>query len=210
MPNNHMHRSLAFLAALASVVTLIGCAATPPPNQGTSGYRMDPTADSQSEYHVQSLRSPDLIAATDQAAMDIARRLDIVDPSNPPVIVVGQIENRTTAMPHANWQIFPVRLRALLMESAGPRHGLRFVRERTFIERERDREYAGRDAASTATRYQSDADYVLTCEVYDLPSGGTNFFLLDFQLVQLRAAQSGPDVGPGTIIWSKSYEAKFN
>ena len=57
--------------------------------------------------------------------------------------------------------------------------------------------------------YESRADYVLTCEVYDLPRGGTNYYLLNYQLVQLRDAVTGPDVGSGAIVWENSYEVKF-
>ena len=50
---------------------------------------------------------------------------------------------------------------------------------------------------------------MLTCEIYDLPSGGTNYYLFDYQLVQLREAETGPDVGRGAIVWENSYEVKF-
>ena len=83
------------------------------------------------------------------------------------------------------------------------------MRERDYIEAQRDREYGGKDPASTSIAYQSAADYMLTCEVFDLPAGGSQYFLLDFQLVQLRAAASGPNVGPGAIVWENMYEVKF-
>ena len=107
-------------------------------------------------------------------------------------------------MPHKNWQVFLVRLRGLLTNSdTSTRHGMRFVRERSYIEQQRQREYGTTDG------YKSNADYVLTCEIYDLPSGGTNYFLLDYQLVQLRETTSGPNIGPGAIVWENKYEVKF-
>ena len=111
-------------------------------------------------------------------------------------------------MREQNYQVFLARLRSEL-NASGARHGLEFVRERQYIEQQRDREYGGKEPDSTAAAYKSRADYVLTCEIYDLPSGGTNYYLLDYQLVQLRAADTGPDVGPGAIVWENMYEVKF-
>jgi len=194
------------IGLFACLLTLSACN-TPPRNQGTSGTRMDPTSDSRSELGGTTLRSPDLVAATDKMAQDIAQRLDITNRQSPPKIFVGKIENKTGGR-NLNYQAFLVRLRAQL-NSSGAKNGLEFIREREFIETQRDREYGGKDPAATATAYQSRADYVLTCEIYDLPSGGTNYYLLDYQLVQLRDASSGPDVGAGAIVWENSYEVKF-
>src|SRR5690606_29582792 len=119
-------------------------------------------------------RSADLIAATDQMAQDIAQRLDITNRESPPRIFVGLIENKSSQR-NQNYQVFLARPRSQL-NASGARHGLEFVRERAFVEDQRSREYGGKDAASTAAAYQSRADYVLTCEVYDLPSGGANYF----------------------------------
>jgi hypothetical protein len=198
-----MKDSLLRIALAASIASLAACQTGPPPNYGQSGYRMDPSRDSVAELRNQSPRSPDLMEATETMAMDIAGRLDVNNTESPPVIVVGEIENRTS-MPYQNWQVFLVRLRGLLTNSdTSTRHGMRFVRERSYIEQQRQREYG------TDEGYQSLADYVLTCEVYDLPSGGTNFFLLDYQLVQLRETTSGPNLGPGAIVWENKYEVKY-
>ena len=194
------------IVVLAVLGVLAACNA-PPQNRGTSGNRMDPTSDSSAELGSQTLRSADLVTATDRMAQDIAQRLDIANRQSPPKIFVGNIENKTSDH-NQNYQVFLVRLRSQLQES-GAKSGLEFIREREFIETQRDREYGGKDPSATAERYYSRADYVLTCEVYDLPSGGTNYYLLDYQLVQLRDASSGPDVGSGVIVWEKSYEVKF-
>ncbi len=182
---------------------LVACQATAPINRGQSGYRMDPTRDAPSELRTRTLRSADLVTATDAMARDIASRAQVNNVGSPPRIFVGEIENRTSR-PHHNYQIFLTRLRAELM-SSGARHGLEFIRERDFVEQQRYRELGRRAAAGYASR----ADYVLTCDVYDMPSGNTRYYLLDYQLVQLRDAASGPDLGPGAIVWENSYEVKF-
>lgn len=188
--------------------TILTACQTAPPNRGHTGYRMDPTSDSPSEYRNPNLRSADLVTATDRMAQDIASRLDITNWQSPPIIFVGEIENKTRN-PNHNYQVFLARLRAQL-QSSGARHGLEFVRERAFVERQRDREYGGKDPDSTSIAYRSRADYVLTAEIYDLASGATNYFMIDYQLVQLRDAVSGPDLGPGAIVWENMYEVKFH
>ena len=197
------------IAVLTCVLALAACQSGPPRNRGSAGGRIDPTADAPSEYGSQSLRSQDLITATNRMAQDIAQRLDISNRQSPPKIFVGEIENKTSR-PHQNLQLFLTRLRAEL-NSLGPSrsHGLEFIREAKFVETQREREYGTKQADSTAAAYKSRADYVLTCEIRDLPSGGTDYYLLDYQLVQLRDATSGPDVGAGAIVWENSYEVKY-
>lgn len=194
---------------LASVLALGACQSGPPHNRGSGGGRIDPTADAPSEYGSQSLRSGDLITATNLMAQDIAQRLDIVNRQSPPKIVLGQVSNKTSR-PQANFQVFLARLQSLLQQSdSGTRHGLEFIVNRDTMEKYRDREYGNKDSASSAAAYKSRADYVLTCDVYDLPSGGSEFYSLHFILFQMRDASSGPDKGAGAEIWRGMYEVKF-
>lgn len=195
------------IGLLLTVTVLAACQTPPPRNRGMSGGRVDPTADAPSETGSLSPRSQDLIAATDKMARDIARHLDVANRASPPKIFVGQIENKTSGR-HLNYQVFLARLRAQL-NASGAANRLEFVRERQFVESQRHREYGDKEPDSSAEAYRSRADYVLTCEVFDLPSGGTNYYLMDYQLVQLRDASSGPDVGAGAIVWENSYEVKF-
>ncbi len=196
-------RTSAIVMIGLTLPALFACQATAPVNRGQSGYRMDPTRDAHSELHTGTLRSADLVTATDTMAQDIAGRLDITNRASPPRIVVGDIENRTS-MPHKNYQVFLTRLRAQLM-SSGAHNGLEFIRDRSFVERQRAREHG----VESAAEYESRADYVLSCEVWDMSSGGTQYYLLDYQLVQLREAKTGPDLGPGAIVWENKYEVKF-
>jgi hypothetical protein len=202
-----VNSTLQTAVAIGILCLLSACQNRPPKNEGMTGGRMDPTHDAPSEMGTRDLRSADLVNATDKMAQDIASRLDITNRQSPPKIFVGKIENKTSSR-NQNYQVFLTRLRAQL-NASGARHGLEFIRERDFVETQRDREYGGKDADSTAEAYKSRADYVLTCEVMDLPTRGTNYYLLDYQLVQLRDAASGPDVGSGAIVWENSYEVKY-
>jgi small subunit ribosomal protein S10 len=60
------------------VVTLTACQ-TPPRNQGQTGGRMDPTHDSPSELGSTTLKSADLVAATDNMAQKIRIKLKAYD-----------------------------------------------------------------------------------------------------------------------------------
>jgi hypothetical protein len=191
-----------FLAALLP----LGCQSTPQ-NRGQSGGRLDPTHDSLGEVGSTSPRSAELVNSTDKMAQDIAQRLDINNPASPPRIVLGPAENKTS-MPQQNFDVFLARLRAQL-QSSGVRHGVEFIKERRDIEYYRDLEYGGKSPGDSGDEYTSAADYMLVCEVFDLPSAGTNYFLFDFQLVQLRESPTGPNVRPGSIVWENSYEVKY-
>ena len=195
------------IVGLSCTLGSAGCHSTPPANRGSTGGRLDPAHDAPSEYGSNALRSKELVNATDQMAADIASRLDIANAKSPPKIFVGKIENKTSGR-NFNYQVFLVRLRAEL-NSCGSRHNLEFIRDRDFVETQRQREYGTKQADSTAAAYKSRADYVLTCEIYDLPSAGTDYYLMDYQLVQLRDAASGPDVGAGAIVWENKYEVKY-
>ena len=203
-----MYQRVCLALACVGVIALAGCSSTPQ-NRGASGGRMDPASDSPAEYGTLDLKSQDLVTATDKMARDIAQRLDIADRDNPPRIFVGEIENET-GRPERDYQVFLNRLRAQLLAS-GTRHGLDMRRERSFVEQQRSREFGGKEQDKTAAAYRSEAEYVLTCIVQDMPTRGTNYYLLEYQLVQLvDVALSGPDGGPGAIVWSNFYEVKFN
>jgi len=196
-------------AVIAAMLVLGGCASDhPPQNRGTTGGRMDPSRDAPSEMGSLDLRSADLVAATDRMAMDLAAREDINNPRNPPIFFVGPVINETS-QPQQNYQIFVNRLRAVLNASA-PRHGLDIRQDTQFVERMRQLEYGTTRDPESGDQYASPNEYVLTAIIHDLPSRGTNYYLIEYQLVQLEDfAESGPNRGPAAIIWSNFYEVKF-
>jgi hypothetical protein len=199
-------------AILAAASILAACASDrPPDNRGRTGGRMDPSRDAASEVGSLDLRSADLVAATDRMAMDLASRSDINNPRNPPVFFIGPVINETS-QPQQNYQIFVNRLRALLNAAASDRerHGLDIRQDAEFMERMRQHEYGTTRDPDTGEQYASPNEYVLTAIIHDLPSRGTNYYLIEYQLVQLKDfAESGPNRGPAAIIWSNFYEVKF-
>ena len=205
-----MNHPRSLTAIIASILLLLsGCASdNPPSNRGTTGGRMDPSRDAPSEMGSTDLRSADLLAATDRMAMDLAAREDINDPRNPPIFFIGPVINETS-QPQQNYQIFLTRLRAVLNKSAASR-GLDIRQDRDFMERMRQLEYGTTRDPESNKPYASPNEYVLTVIIHDLPSRGTNYYLIEYQLVQLEDyAESGPNRGTASIIWSDFYEVKF-
>ncbi len=169
---------------------------------------MDPSREAPSEMGSNDLRSADLVTATDRMAMDIASRPDINNPDNPPILFVGPVVNKTS-QPQQNFEIFVARLRAIRNASQS-RHGLSIRADREFIERMRQLEYGTTSDPDSGEAYASPNEYVLTAIIHDMPSGGTNYYLVEYQLVQLAEyAESGPNRGAATIAWSNFYEVKF-
>lgn len=202
-----MNKLVLLIATIVSSA-LIGCASQSPPNRGSTGGRMDPSRDASSEMGSLELRSRELVAATDKMAMQIAQRPDIANANNPPIFFIGPVINETSR-PHQNFQIFANRLRAVLL-SSGQRNKLDIRQDRQFMERMRGLEYGTTRDPDSGERYASENDYVLICIVQDLALRGTNYYMLEYQMVQLKNfAKSGPNVGPAAIVWSGFYEVKF-
>ena len=201
----------ALVFSAVAIVSLTACAYQSPPNRGTTGGRMDPSRDAFPERGTTDLRSADLLEATDRMAADLASDPTIMNAANPPTIFIGPVIN-DTSQPHQNYQIFANRLRAILGTRAiRERHGLDIRQDRRFMEYMRDYEYGNQPSGDSAASYESPNEYVLTCVVQDLPTRGTNYYLLEYQLVQLKDfARSGPNLGPAAIVWSNFYEAKFS
>jgi len=114
-----------------------------------------------------------------------------------------------TSQPHQNYEIFVARLRAILNASSA-RHGLDIRQDTQFMERMRQLEYGTTRDPESGKPYASPNEYVLTAIIHDLPSRATNYYLIEFQLVQLEDyAESGPNRGAAAIIWSNFHEVKF-
>ncbi len=181
------------LAAMVSLAALSGCQSEPPrvPNQGaTTTAPLDKRLPSE-----RGLASRDLVTATDEMVESIANHPEFINAPYRVQIVMDRVVNRTT-MPARDFDIYLARIRAHLNES-GARYNLGFVLPKAEIEDLRRKE--GLDPVGSSD-FASKADYVLRGVFYDAPSGGTNTYLLTFQVVDLHDAQ---------ITWEGSYEVKF-
>lgn len=176
------------LTAATFAMVMIGCS---PQNRGTPGeYRVESRTDRE-----RGLGSADVTVATDQMTASIANepRVRKVD-GQPTIIVMDRIENRTS-MPSQDYQLFLARIRASLNQS-GARDALQFVETRYRADAIKERE--GLPPGQHGTT-RTVPEYALTGAFYDLPRGGTNYYLLTFQLVDLRNEM---------VVWENSYEVK--
>jgi len=173
------------LAVVAAVV--VGCA---PKNEGVKREeRIERRVGEGSQ-----LGSADLAAATDKMIASIARVPEIRDNEKRTVIVMDEVENRTS-MPAEEYEIFLARLRSMMNQS-GLRQDIVFVEDRAKAERIKQRE--GYPADATARTLPS---YAISATFYDLPRGGSNYHLLTFQLF---------DFTNDVLVWEDSYEVKLS
>jgi hypothetical protein len=140
------------------------------------------------------LQSKDVTSASDQMARDL-----LADPlirANPSqlTIVRDTFEDRTVGRDwQGNYDIFLNRLSINLARSGGGRVTLVMNRSTLANLRSQERD----EAPGTMSRIQP--DYLLRGVVMDMPNRQTNYYLLEFQLVDLRS---------GVISWTNKYEVK--
>lgn len=183
-------RTTTAIALTLTALTLTACDTTPK-NQGRAkSHRIESRLPSEGSQ----IGSADLVTATDKAVAGIANVPQVrQDAGGPTFIVMDRVENQTSD-PSANFQIYLARIRALLNQS-GARQNLAFVETRSKAEGVLAREGIPADQ-SARTRPK----YALTGTFYDMPRGGTNYYLLTFQLMDLGNAQ---------VVWEDSYEVKL-
>jgi len=139
------------------------------------------------------LGSRDLLTATEQAVASIAQVEAIRRDDGRTPIVVDRVFNETSDASR-DFQIFLARIRAMLNQSA-LNQDLVFVESRDKAEAILQREgYPPEQTARTVP------DYALTATFNDLPRGRTNYYLLTFQLINLRNQQQ---------LWEDFYEVKL-
>jgi PBP1b-binding outer membrane lipoprotein LpoB len=181
-----MTKIIPSLTLSLAALLIVGCA---PKNEGIEhGTRVERRAGDG-----YGLASADLTQATDQAVAGIANVPGIRRADGRTVIVMDQVENRTSDA-SADFQIFLARIRASLNNS-GATKALVFVETRHKSEQIKARE--GYPAKATARTLPT---YALTASFYDLPRGAKNYYLLTFQLV---------DLTNDLIAWEGSYEVKL-
>ncbi len=140
-----------------------------------------------------NLGAADLAAATDEMVASIAQVQAIRNAEGNVTIVMDAIDNKTS-MPSQDYEVFLARLRAMLNQSAVRKH-LVFVETRGTAEQIKQRE--GYPVERSARQLP---DYALSGSAYDLRRGGSAYYLLTFQLIDLRN-----DI----ITWQDSYEVKL-
>jgi hypothetical protein len=140
------------------------------------------------------LQSKDVTSASDQMARDLLA--DPVVRASPTqlTIVRDTFEDRTINRDwQTNYDIFLNRLSGNLGRDGKGRVTLILNRSTLANLRSQERD----EAPGTMSRIQP--DYLLRGVVMDMPNRRTNYYLLEFQLVDLRS---------GVIAWTNRYEVK--
>lgn len=180
--------------ALLFGVPLVSCQNNgPAPNLGRTT-TADPAKRRSNEV---DLASKDLTTSTDDIVQQIASKPEFRSSQVRAQIVMDRVENKTS-LPSRNFDIYLARIRTKLNES-GARYNIGFVERRATVTSIRESEGLEPPPGSAGT-YKSKAEFALRGVFYDMPNVGANYYLLTFQIVDLR---------DGEIVYEGSYEAKF-
>jgi len=150
------------------------------------------------------LQSKDLVGATDTLARDLLAFRDIRRSTVQWTIVVDRVEDRTLDRQFlTNYDIFLERLRSNLSELGQGQitiieNKARFnqIRSRE-LDTPRDAFQQGAPGGPEGARIQP--DFALYAKAYDMPNRGTIYYLLQFDLVDLKT---------GIQPWSRKFEVK--
>ncbi|MGA2496274.1 MAG: hypothetical protein ABSH20_00950 [Tepidisphaeraceae bacterium] len=182
---------LALTAALSMGLALgaVGCNQDRPHDVG----RARPDVDALNP-HDRGLQSKDVVAASEQMARDVLAAPEVRQSPTQLTIVGDRFEDLTRDRNWSiNYDIFLARLKSNL--------GIYGKGQVTLIENKAKlnamRSTERDDVPGTMTRLQP--DYALHGKAYDLPNRGTNYYLLEFDLTDLRTGQ---------ITWINKYEVK--
>ena len=176
-----------------------GCHSDRPHDVGRERPRVDSLDDRDS-----GLQSKDVIGATDTLARDLLALRELRRSATQWTLVVTGIEDRTTDRDFTyNYDIFTERLRTNLSEY-GPGQ-IRLIENKARIENLRNKELdaSERDDFGQGGKYtgptRTQPDYALYGKAYDMPNRATNYYLIEFNVTDLRS---------GEQVWARKYEVK--
>ncbi len=153
------------------------------------------------------LQSKDVVAASDQMAMDLLAQPEINRNPNRLLIVVDRVENRT-AMSRGDLDIFLERLRVNLAKHGKGR--VQLIENRDKLRELQSRELEGGGSGDRFGQGGTGApggtngiqpDFALYGRIMELPNRGTSYFLCEFTLSDLHSREQ---------VWTNAYEVKVN
>jgi len=187
------------LLTIGLLAAIAGCASDKPHDYG----RERPPVDSL-DSRDSGLQSKDVIAASDQLARDLLALRELRKSTTQWTMVVDRVEDRTLDRQfYTNYDIFIERLRSNLSELGQGQ--IRLIENKARfnqignreLDKERDdfQQGAGGNPAPGVVQ----PDYALYGKAYDMPNRGTNFYYLQFVLMNLNTREQ---------VWSRKYEVK--
>lgn len=182
------------LVVLGMLAMLSACASDKPHDYGQARPPVD-----QLDSRDRGLQSKDVIAATDQLARDLLALPELRQSPTQWTVVVDRIQDRTIDRSfYYNYDIFLERFRTNLSQ-LGPGR-IRLIENKATFNDIRNREL---DSPSDLRQGQGvtpvQPNYALYGKALDMPNRATNYYLIQFDLVNLATREQ---------VWSRQYEVK--
>jgi hypothetical protein len=170
---------------------VVGCNSDKPHEYGQKRPDVDALVDDD-----RGLESKDVISAADQMARNLLADPVVRDSKVQLTVVCDRFEDHTTARNgRVNYDIFIAALKNRLSNQG--KGQITLVENKAKLNDLRGRERD--DAPGTMSRIQP--NFYLNGKVYDMPNRTTNFYHIEFDLV---------DFNNGTIPWSHAYDVKVS
>jgi hypothetical protein len=183
--------------ALGLTALVAGCA-----NDKPHGYGQErPPVDSL-DSRDSGLQSKDVVNASDTLARDLCALREMRQSPVQWTIVVDRVEDRTLDRQfNTNYDIFLERLRSNLSQYGQGQ--VRLIENKARFNQLRSRELDNPDqfqqGAGQAAPGAVQPNYALYAKAYDMPNRATNYYMLQFDLVNLQTREQ---------VWSRTYEVK--
>jgi hypothetical protein len=152
------------------------------------------------------LQSKDVLAASDQMASDLLTDPRLNQSRTQWTMVVTSFEDNTIDKSFStNYDIFMERLKSLLSEKGSGKIAL--IENKAAFHKIRDNELEGngdqfgQGPGGQPAPQAINPDYGLTGTATDMPNRSTNYFLLNFEVVNLKTRE---------LVWSRHYEVKVS
>jgi hypothetical protein len=177
----------------------VGCYSDRPHEYGKENPPVDGRTSSD-----RGLQSKDVIASSDQMAMDLLAQPEITQNPYRMLIVVDKVENLTTSN-RFDLNIFLERLRVNLAKYGKGKVQLIENRDKLRELQSRELEGTGGDQFGQGSARPAPGpagiqpDFSLYGRIMELPNRGTSYFLCEFTLTDLHTRQQ---------VWTNAYEVK--
>jgi hypothetical protein len=151
------------------------------------------------------LQSKDVLAASDAMAMDLLALPELNDSRERWTVVVVPMQDKTSGRDfRSSYEVFIRRLRTNLAKQGRGRVQLLENRDALYnvqekeLDKERD-DFGQGAGGNPSARQRIQPDYSLKGTAYDMPNRGTNYYQIEFELVNLKT---------GASEWTNAYEVR--
>jgi hypothetical protein len=192
-----MNKSILTLAAVCVSMFALGCHDDKPHDYG----RQRPDVDRLDDRD-RGLQSKDVVDASDSMAQSLLRLPELNDSSRRWTVVVTGVENLTYSQ-RASLDVFISRLKVNLARYGRDR--IQLIQNKARFndiksrELEGERDDFGQGGGAPATPRGVQPDFALNAVARDLPNRGTNYFLFEFSMTDLRTREE---------VWTDGYEVR--